>query len=241
MDDEKPTEVTAGAIVTVIVTLVRRSMSSLFGDDTIKDNHEITENGLETGESKENGGAGDAEAEAALKRPAWMKQKRGGGKKSKKTGNKQQQQQTKPNNPKQKVEESPTPTIEKKKQPPKDVDKHKDTEESGDESDMSEAETNDLNDKSSEDESAQKSNNEDDDQEWEKIKKLHDREKSLEGKSKTSHPVHCPYFPDDKQEYWWTYICDRKSRTLLTGTHYVTSLVEQETVHLKVGKRLERL
>lgn len=30
---------TAGAIVTVTVTLVRRNMSTLFGDDTVQDKH----------------------------------------------------------------------------------------------------------------------------------------------------------------------------------------------------------
>lgn len=74
---------------------------------------------------------------------------------------------------------------------------------------------------------------EDDDVEWEKFqKKLNKREK-LEGKSKMSHPVHCPYFPEEKQEYWWTYICDRKSRTLLTAPYYVTNLVDHEDVQLK--------
>lgn len=74
---------------------------------------------------------------------------------------------------------------------------------------------------------------EDDDVEWEKFqKKLNKREK-LEGKSKISHPVHCPYFPDEKQEYWWTYICDRKSHTLLTAPYYVTNLVDHEDVQLK--------
>lgn len=69
--------------------------------------------------------------------------------------------------------------------------------------------------------------------EWEKIQqKLNKREK-LEGKSKLSHSVHCPAFPEDKQEYWWTYICDRKSRTLLTAPYHVTNLVDTEEIQLK--------
>lgn len=81
-------------------------------------------------------------------------------------------------------------------------------------------------------------------------KKLNKREK-LEGRSKTSHSVHCPLFPEvcnsllkkieylkkykfqDKQEYWWTYICDRKSRTLLTAPYHVTNLVDHEEIQLK--------
>lgn len=85
----------------------------------------------------------------------------------------------------------------------------------------------------SSDEEKKVSSVDDDDEEWERFqKKLNKREK-LEGKSKLSHSVHCPYFPEDKQEYWWTYICDRKSRTLLTAPHHVTSLVDCEEVQLK--------
>lgn len=77
MDDENPTEVTAGAIVTVTVTLIRKDMRVLFGDDTVVENNIITENGIEA-EGKNLTGAGDsAESENAVKRPAWMKQKRG--------------------------------------------------------------------------------------------------------------------------------------------------------------------
>lgn len=86
---------------------------------------------------------------------------------------------------------------------------------------------------SSDNEDKKVSSVEDDDEEWEKFqKKLNKREK-LEGKSKISHSVYCPYFPEDKQEYWWTYICDRKSRTLLTAPYHVTNLVEREEIQLK--------
>lgn len=88
-------------------------------------------------------------------------------------------------------------------------------------------------DRSSDNEDKKVSSVEDDDEEWEKFqKKLNKREK-LEGKSKISHSVHCPNFPEDKQEYWWTYICDRKSRTLLTAPYHVTNLVDREEVQLK--------
>lgn len=220
MDDEKPTDVTQGAIVTVIVTLTRKPMSTLFGDETVKDNNLINENGVD-GDGNKEGGDTDPQV-PAIKRPAWLKQKRGGGKKNKKPI----KQPKTSSGSKPKADESPVPSSDKKK-----VKEEKPKEEESEESDISDAETND---KSSEEDSVQKSHNEDDDQEWEKFKKLHEREKALQGKSKTSHPVHSPYFPNDKQEYWWTYICDRKSRTLLTVPHYVTSLVDQEVVHLKV-------
>lgn len=73
----------------------------------------------------------------------------------------------------------------------------------------------------------------DDDVEWEKFQQKLNRREKLEGKSKTSHSVHCPNYPEDKQEYWWTYICDRKSRTLLTAPYHVTNLVDSEEIQLK--------
>nr|XP_023021631.1 translocation protein SEC63 homolog [Leptinotarsa decemlineata] len=226
MDDENPKEVTAGAIVTVTVTLIRKDMSTLFGDESVKEEIQITENGID--EVKE--GVGESQPnEHSAKRPAWMKQKKGG-KKTKKS--------TKPSNkvasvPKPKVEESPIPTTDRKKEKPKpkEIIKNDQDEDETEESDESDID-NETNDRSSAEEDAIKTN-EDDDQEWEKFRKIHDREKSLEGKSKTSHSVHCPYFPQEKQEYWWTYICDRKSRTLLTAPYHVTSLVDREMVHLK--------
>lgn len=49
-------------------------MSVLFGDETVVENSIITENGIENDKA-----AGDApqEAEQVIKRPAWLKQKRG--------------------------------------------------------------------------------------------------------------------------------------------------------------------
>ncbi len=59
------------------------------------------------------------------------------------------------------------------------------------------------------------------------------REKALEGKSRVSHSVHCPYFTDDKQEYWWAYIADRKNHALVTPPNHVTNQVDREEVELK--------
>ncbi len=59
------------------------------------------------------------------------------------------------------------------------------------------------------------------------------RQRLLEGKSQVSHSVHCPYYPLDKQEYWWAYITDRKNQLLLTAPYHVTNLVEQEEIQLK--------
>ncbi|OQV17240.1 Translocation protein SEC63-like protein [Hypsibius exemplaris] len=52
-------------------------------------------------------------------------------------------------------------------------------------------------------------------------------------KSKFSHPVHCPYFPEDKQEWWWVYLADKKNRKLVSAPLLVTNLVAEESVQLK--------
>ncbi|KAI4464950.1 sec63 domain-containing [Holotrichia oblita] len=81
MDDENPTEVTTGAIVTVTVTLIRRDMSTLFGDETIEDKNIVHENNVD-GDVKD---GSDAEPEQqSVKRPVWQKQRKTAGKKSNK-------------------------------------------------------------------------------------------------------------------------------------------------------------
>lgn len=152
IDDENPTEVTAGAIVTVTVNLVRKDMSVLFGDETVEENNVISENGVDNDKA-----AGDvsAEVEQAVKRPAWLKQKRTGGKKSKKL-NKQSNHRAS-NVIKQKVEGSPAP-IEKKKV----VKEEKPKDDDSEDSDVSEViETNDHNDKSSEDDTRKSADDDD--------------------------------------------------------------------------------
>jgi hypothetical protein len=59
------------------------------------------------------------------------------------------------------------------------------------------------------------------------------KEKALEGKSKASHSVHSPFFPEDKQEHWWCYIADRKNHALITPPNHVTALIDREEVELK--------
>lgn len=85
VDDENTTVVTAGAIVTVTVTLVRRCMSDLLGDadavekQAIKETQDVDEGTKEdAADQKEN-------VEPKSKKPVWLKQKghKGGKSKSK--------------------------------------------------------------------------------------------------------------------------------------------------------------
>merc|ERR1712013_635141 len=78
------------------------------------------------------------------------------------------------------------------------------------------------------------SEDDEEEQEWARFQRgVNKREKALSGKSRVSHSVHSPYFTDDKQEFWWVYISDRKSHSLITPPYHLTSLVMEEEVELK--------
>ncbi|EFX77185.1 hypothetical protein DAPPUDRAFT_321704 [Daphnia pulex] len=59
------------------------------------------------------------------------------------------------------------------------------------------------------------------------------RQRLLGGKRQFSQSVYCPFCPEDKQEYWWAYITDRKQQMLLTAPYHITNLVEHEEIQLK--------
>ncbi|XP_033159089.1 translocation protein SEC63 homolog [Drosophila mauritiana] len=224
IDDENTNVVTAGAIVTVTVTLERKDMKTLFGDTKAPEKQGIKD---ETNEEA----AGDEDETAAAapvkKASAWAKPRKGGkGKGGKKPAQNQKNQKKVP----AKAAATATTTASEDQAAAGNSDA---------ESEAGNAEGSDVESAAgsgSEDEEKGKNNSsldDDDDEEWERLQaKLNKRER-LEGKSRLSHTVHCPYFPEEKQEYWWTYICDRKSRTLLTAPYHVTNLVEKEEIQLK--------
>lgn len=233
VDDDNTNVVTAGAIVTVTVFLRRRFMRELFGASTINEKSLMKET-----TPKEDGAGGDENEESSTvaakkedqepakpKKPVWMKTKSGGKGKGKGKG------------PKPKAKVAPTAsngstgaqsTTNSVTDTPKE-EKEKKRDPNDSDSGLSDSEDEEKKD-SSEDE---KKSAEDDDVEWEKFQQKLNKKEKLEGKSKVSHSVHSPLFPEDKQEYWWTYICDRKSGTLLTAPYHVTNLVDYEEVQLK--------
>jgi len=262
IDDENPTVYTAGAIVTVTVSLTRKDMRNLFGDDSINEQTIIDDNkaGGETVEEI----AEEQNQSTKSTKPAWLKQKKGQKKSHKKGPNKkaapaksvQTQSQTVVNNTQH------TNILNAKKKDDK-VEKESSKEKLSDVSD-SEGESDRSDDEDNHDK--KDASIDDDDTEWEKYEKIcisifllvcmyshkltnlklmlvslsnrfqqriSKRERVLEGKSNLSHEVHCPLFPDVKQEYWWVYICDRKSLTLLTTPVHVTSLTQFEEVQLR--------
>lgn len=225
IDDENPTVYTAGAIVTVTVSLTRKDMKELFGDDTVKQQPLIDDS--KTGEADEV----VEEQNQTAKKPSWLRQRKGQKKSHKKGPNKKsaptkniQTQSQSGNNSAQ----TNTPNARKKEDKvEKESSKDKLSEDSESEAESERSEDEDSNNKKD-------VSIDDDDTDWEKFQqRISKREKVLEGRSNLSHEVHCPLFPDVKQEYWWVYICDRKSQTLLTTPVYVTSLVRFEEIQLR--------
>lgn len=224
IDDENTNVVTAGAIVTVTVTLERKDMKTLFGDTKAPEKQGIKD------ETNEEAAGDEDEAAAAApvkKASAWAKPRKGGkGKGGKKPAQNQKNQKKVP------AKAATTATITASEDQA--AAGNSDAESEAGNADGSDVES--AAGSGSEDEEKGKNNSsldDDDDEEWERLQaKLNKRER-LEGKSRLSHTVHCPYFPEEKQEYWWTYICDRKSRTLLTAPYHVTNLVEKEEIQLK--------
>lgn len=165
IDDENPTVYTAGAIVTVTVSLTRKDMKHLFGDDSVNEQNIIDDNKL-SGEAVEEVSEEQNQSTKAAK-PVWLKQKKGQ-KKSHKKGtskkpapakNTQAQSQTVANN----TQHSNTPNARKKDNDK--VEKESSKDKLSDVSD-SEAES----DRSDDEDSHDKKDTslDDDDTEWEK-------------------------------------------------------------------------
>lgn len=207
VDDENSNVVTAGAIVTVTVSLVRRNMKELFGDTTAVEKETIIDDEKDGGGEEKEATLGNGEVKdgtAALttaaaddaaskaKKPVWLKQKAHKSKGKSKPKSKPALTL--------KTSVGATGAVVKDPKEPKAV------KENDSDADESSAESDDENvvdrkepeDRSSEPEDEEKktSSLEDDDMEWEKFQqKLNKREK-LEGRSKMSHSVHSPAFPE---------------------------------------------
>lgn len=226
VDDEEQHVVTAGSIITVTVLLERGSLGDFMSDSGENpedaEDIELDDSDKEEDEDKKEEDEEDKKEEkkAAWKKPQAKKKsgkKQGGGKPKQKP------------KPKAKPEEKGATPNAGALVPTGDAAK---AEESGSESDADESGSDDS--ESGRETKAVGSDDDMEDQEWAKFqKKLNKREKALEGRSKVSHSVHCPYFTDDKQEFWWVYISDRKSHSLVTPPYHVTSLVNEEEVELK--------
>lgn len=235
LDDEESSNITAGAIVTVTVSLTRKSLSTLF--DNASGETKIT-NGTVDGALDD---AGDASETAELlpngdatdvKKPkVWEKPNKGkkgkakGGKNKKKQQQSHQQRKPQQQQPQPAAAAVPTETKVETESEHSDV---SDIDQSDNEGDRGR-------DSDSEERKADASPVEEDEEDWDKFQQKMSKKdkKALETKSKVSHTVHCPYFADDKQEYWWIYLADKKKHALASIPVLMTNLTNKEEIELK--------
>merc|ERR1711971_57957 len=241
VDDEEQHVVTAGAIVTVTLLLERGTMDSVMNlplednDDDDSGNEDIDDSDMEevTHETAKDGEStlNKEDETDKEKKPLWRKpQKKKGGKKGGGGGGGQKQKSKNKKKDNKCLDDASAATSGDTAQGSNSTGQQQEGG-SSDEAESSGSE------EDSEDQLNKAQSNvdeEDDEAEWERFqKKLNKREKALEGKSKVSHSVHSPYFTDDKQEFWWCYISDRKNHALITPPIHVTGLVDREEVELK--------
>uniref|UniRef100_A0A8C2J3S4 Translocation protein SEC63 homolog n=1 Tax=Cyprinus carpio TaxID=7962 RepID=A0A8C2J3S4_CYPCA len=208
LDDEDSNKVTAGSIVTVTVTLTRKRMSV---SSDAKNKTKVWQN--------KNKGAKKA---AKSKKKKLTK---------KKPVTQQQAKGDKAKHPNGNVAGNDDAAASKVEED--------DLSDKGSESD--EAEGNKDSPSERDEESDKQSDTEvdeiagDDEEEWEALQQsIQRRERALlETKSKVTHPVYSLYFPEEKQEWWWLYIADRKEQTLVSMPNHVCTLKDTEEVELK--------
>uniref|UniRef100_A0A6I8SD93 Translocation protein SEC63 homolog n=1 Tax=Xenopus tropicalis TaxID=8364 RepID=A0A6I8SD93_XENTR len=224
LDDEDSNNITVGSLVTVLVVLKRQTMAEVFEKEQSTcsaEDQPVDENQVEGGKTKK----------------GWQ-QKNKTAKKSSKSKKK------KP--PKKKPAAQPLPQQKQIKQKQangavlNDVTVKDDEEEASDKGSDSEDEDQNRDsqsegsDKDSDRETDEK-HGKDDEAEWQELQQSIQRKDRalLETKSKITHSVYSLYFPEEKQEWWWIYIADRKDQTLISMPYHLCTLKDQEEVELK--------
>ncbi|CAN9507424.1 unnamed protein product [Ophioblennius macclurei] len=235
LDDEDSNNITAGSIVTVTVTLTRKRMSDMF-------EKEQESSACPGEEASTEEAQGDA---SKTKTKVWQNKSKG----AKKTAKSKKKKLTK---------KKATPAPAKPKQANGNVAgnevavaasaaavsaaaKEEDDEASDKGSESDEGEANKDSPSERDEDSDKQSDTEvdeiagDDEEEWEALQQsIQRRERALlETKSKVTHPVYSLYFPEEKQEWWWLYIADRRDQTLVSMPYHVCTLKDTEEVELK--------
>ncbi|KAM9704063.1 translocation protein SEC63 homolog [Menidia menidia] len=232
LDDEDSNNITAGSIVTVTVTLTRKRMTDMFEkeQDSTQCPGEDTANPEET--------QGDT---SKAKTKVWQNKNKG----AKKTAKSKKKKLTK---------KKATPAPAKSKQANGNIAgneiaaassaaaaKEEEDEASDKGSESEEGEANKDSPSERDEDSDKQSDTEvdemagDDEEEWEALQQsIQRRERALlETKSKVTHPVYSLYYPEEKQEWWWLYIADRRDQTLVSMPYHVCTLKDTEEVELK--------
>uniref|UniRef100_A0AAY5EH19 J domain-containing protein n=1 Tax=Electrophorus electricus TaxID=8005 RepID=A0AAY5EH19_ELEEL len=218
LDDEDSNNITAGSIVTVTVTLTRKRMSiflcwCMFCTICYLQQGDATKNKPKVWQNKNKGAKKAAKSKKkklTKKRP--VSQQQGKGDKAKQAngnvaGTVKEEEELSDKG-------SESDEVEGNKDSPSERDEESDK--------QSDAEADEV-------------TGDDEEQEWEALQQsIQRRDRALlETKSKITHPVYSLCFPEEKQEWWWLYIADRKEQTLVSMPYHVCTLKDTEEVELK--------
>ncbi|XP_075718357.1 translocation protein SEC63 homolog isoform X1 [Rhinoderma darwinii] len=225
LDDEDSNNITVGSLVTVLVTLKRQTMAEVFEKEQSAcsaEDQPVEEGQVESGKIKNKGWQ---QKNKTAKKSSKSKKKKPLKKKPapppilpQKQAKSKQANDTTPNDVAPKEEED---EVSDKGSDSEDEDTNRDSQSDGSDKD-SDRENDDKHGK-------------DDEAEWQELQQSIQRKDRalLETKSKITHPVYSLYFPEEKQEWWWIYIADRKDQTLISMPYHVCTLRDQEEVELK--------
>ena len=248
--DDEDKSITAGALVTVTVTLTRRNMACVLTSDEFQET-ESEMNAISSTGDTVNDNVNDSDNPQNVQnnvtkntnKPTnkpWEKQKFNRNKKGKNAKAKKKPVATQLKNRKSaKVTpqgKQETTSIDDDTSDNKQAQSGQSGSESESESDSGAEYSKKSVAKTTDDEYSDNDDNED--QDWGSLKPK-EQKKEMFSLSKQSHSVHCPYFPEDKQEHWWIYIADRKTSTLKAQPYFMTNLVEREKAELKFQAPLE--
>ncbi|XP_076129514.1 translocation protein SEC63 homolog [Alosa pseudoharengus] len=231
LDDEDSSNITAGSIVTVTVTLTRKKMSEVF------EKEQSTPQMASEEASQED--AGDASKNKSVK--VWQNKNKST-KKAAKSKKRKPAPKKKPAPPHQAKGDKPkqangnvagNEVALAKEEEEAGSDKGSESDEGGEGNKDSGSEREEESDKQSDTEADEIAG--DDEEEWEALQQsIQRRERALlETKSKVTHPVYSLFFPEEKQEWWWLYIADRRDQTLVSMPYHVCTLKDTEEVEMK--------
>lgn len=234
LDDEDSHNITAGSIVTVTVTLTRKRMADMFE----KEQETSTCPGEEAANTEEAGDTNKAKTKVWQNKNKAAK-KTAKSKKKKLTKKKATPAPVKAKQANGNVAGNETPATASASSSAAAKEDDDEGSDKGSESDEGEANKDSPSER--DEESDKQSDTEvdegagDDEEEWEALQQsIQRRERALlETKSKVTHPAYSLYFPEEKQEWWWLYIADRRDQTLVSMPYHVCTLKDSEEVELK--------
>uniref|UniRef100_A0A1I8A4C1 J domain-containing protein n=1 Tax=Steinernema glaseri TaxID=37863 RepID=A0A1I8A4C1_9BILA len=226
-EDDKH-NVTVGSLVTLRVTLRRKPL--LDGEKRHHESIEAHDAALAAAAASEQAENADPQTPQQPKRKVWEKppQKKAKSAKAKKTAKKKKGKEDKKEETEESKKEGTEESHKEQNDNASDGEESSIEDNSDDESVGSASEKNDV-----DDTGAESGDEYDEDEEWAKHGEVGRKENVLETKSRLTHVVHAPYFPNDKYEWWWLYLIDKKMRKLVSPVISCKTLIDEETVEIK--------